>query len=90
MGLSNLFDIVYSDESTKIELDEMMNNIKIETFMDCHNMNSQFVLVACKNIVYNKTYNNERFIYELNLPYVAKLLEYDDDKKLIVIINDTL
>ena len=44
--------------------------------------------IVTKKFGSNKTYNNERFIYELNLPYVAKLLEYDDDKKLIVINNE--
>ena len=33
----------------------------------------------------NTTYNKERFIYGLNLPYVAKIIKYDDENKIIVL-----
>jgi hypothetical protein len=92
MGLSNLFDIVYSDESIKNELNEMINGIKIEKFMESHNdINNQFVLFACKNVVYNKTYNKLKLEFhninetKINNSLVSKTLE-----KLQSIINESL
>ena len=58
MRLTNLFDIIYSDESMKEDLNGLIDGIKLEKFMESHDdINSQFVLVVCKNVVYNKSYN---------------------------------
>ena len=90
MGLSNLFDIVYSDESVKIELDEMINNIKIEKFMDCHNMNGQFVLVACKNIIYNRSYNKLKLeFHNINENKINNSLISNTLEQLQSIINES-
>jgi hypothetical protein len=92
MGLTNLFDIIYSDESIKDELNEMIDGIKLEKFMESHDdINGQFVLVVCKNIVYNKSYNKLKLEFHninennINNSLVSKTLE-----QLQSIINESL
>jgi len=91
MGLTNLFDIIYSDESMKSEINEMINGIKLEEFMDSpDDISNQFVLVVCKNVVYNKTYNKLKLEFHninentINNSLVKKTLD-----KLQSIINDS-
>ena len=58
MKLSNLFDIVYCDKETQDDLEDIINSVEIQNFLNLNDtMLNQFTLIVSKNIIYNKMYN---------------------------------
>ena len=92
MCLTNLIDIIYSDESLRPELNAIMKKIKLEEFIKSHNdINNQFVFVVSKNIIYNKNYKKLKLeFHNINENNINNSLITNTLEKLQSIINESL
>jgi hypothetical protein len=54
----DLFNIIYTDPETKNKYESIVNNIKVQHFLEFNtNISKQFTILISKNISYNKSYN---------------------------------
>ena len=92
MNLTDLFDIIYCNESVQEKYRDTINNLKLNSFLYTNtNITNQFVLIISNNIISNKSYNTLKLeFHNITENSINNDIILETLNKLQGIINTTL